>query len=80
MKELACGSCPNLKVKDIAFGCFSIYCSKLNSEVPQAICNEEKTVTFYRIPLSCPRSNIDVVKSESKAKIEDWVTRRFSDL
>lgn len=58
-----CARCHNMKINDL-FGTLVAYCEQTDLVVPQNSTNDRGEIckiTFFRIPLSCPRN--DVIKT-----------------
>lgn len=50
--------------------------------MPEQVSDTEYTVTYWRVPEHCPLSDIEVFKSNNKARESDWKeeTVRIGDL
>lgn len=76
--EKTCGNC-----KEINFDTTSKWAvagCKLTGFVIPHHCNYlEKKLTFWRVPIECPRNDGGVEKSETQAPAKSWVIKSFSD-
>lgn len=73
-KRRTCAGCKNLQ-RDIIMD-FPMYsCKPTGYVVPHGTEREgdELMTTFWRVPLSCPLPNSEVVKTENKAPKKYWV-------
>jgi hypothetical protein len=78
--EKTCGNCPNIKVtgtKNTAFA----GCSKTGFIIPHSWDGNktENQFVFWRIPLECPLTRDDIIKSKTAAPKKDWVIKSLSD-
>lgn len=76
MLEETCGNCKELLVTKFlnvdVFGCKKTGCA-----VPHHVKSGDTTVTFHRIPKTCPRA--DVVKNDEVVHRDKWVIRNLND-
>ena len=73
MREFTCGNC-----KSLHLGCDRFHvagCKETGFVVPHGMDNtgDVAKFEFWRVPISCPRPDSEVVKSEKQAKRKDWV-------
>jgi hypothetical protein len=73
MPSNTCAGCPNLVENRIAMNGLVYSCKHTGAVIPQNSVSKEDhwQITFWRVPLPCPRT--DTVKSETKAPAKDWV-------
>jgi len=77
-KEVTCGNCPFvMKTPGIVQ---VIGCKKTDNVVPHRADYEVGIVTFWRVPMDCPRPTSEVAKSETKAKKVRWVEKKIHDI
>ena len=71
-----CGDCPNLKITPLMNAAVA-GCDETGFVVPHMMESSPRkaTITFTRIPLSCPRS--DTVKSEKPAAKKYHITKEY---
>ena len=75
--ESTCGNCENIRVTD-CMGMYIFGCMKTGFIIPHCADNTTKSVTFWRVPESCPLTT-GVKKSEEQAPQTDWIIKKFSD-
>jgi hypothetical protein len=78
MKEITCGECKNINVSN-AMGMPIFGCKLTGYVIPHEAISETEKVTFWRVPLCCPRSENEVLKSEKQAPRNEWVIKTFND-
>lgn len=68
-----CGTCEHVCKTEIKGldNAFIIGCQLTNEVVPHSVDFQSGQVVFWRVPMSCPRT--DTVKSENKAPKSDWI-------
>ncbi|MEM6485309.1 MAG: hypothetical protein AAF662_10035 [Pseudomonadota bacterium] len=78
MKEQNCAKCKNLEIMPVANMCV-VGCAATGKVIPHKADNGDDgrgpiTITCWRIPMSCPRSDDEVQKREDKAPRKTWTT------
>ena len=76
--ELTCGNCKELDATPM-LSALVVGCKLTGFVIPHKTESSEETVTFWRVPIACPRKS-GVVKSKSIVAEKDWVIKAFSDL
>lgn len=79
MKKQNCANCENLGNTSIG-NCFTFYCKRTEMIVPHASDADDKTVIFWRIPMSCQLSDGDVHKREDRAPEKTWTKLHYTEL
>lgn len=76
--EKTCGNCPNVNVSGRK-GWQIVGCKSTGYVIPHHTVYDDDRVTFWRVPLECPRDDNEVLKSEEQAPETEWVTKNLSD-
>jgi len=73
-RELTCGNCPHLRVGAMNW----LFCQKIDAAIPHNYDGEE--YILWRIPITCPRPDTEVSKSEMQAPKKYWVKKQKVDI
>jgi len=75
MEELTCGNCKEVQI-DPMMGAVIVGCKLTGLVIPHRMNGTERTITYWRIPDSCPLTE-GVKKSRGIVSREFWVVKKF---
>lgn len=75
MKEYTCGNCKEVVMEPLLTAVL-VSCKRTKCVIPHEMDAKTRTVTFWRVPLECPRKK-GVKKCEEIIPREFWVVKEF---
>lgn len=78
-RESTCGNC-QYAVANAGGFVSVVHCQQTGNIIPHQADFSKAEVVLFRVPLDCPRSDTEVVKSKDQAKRSEWVKVNLFDL